>query len=45
MNNALKKTKSDIKVVTVTKTQRDNNIALMILEKYIAKALLKQRDI
>ncbi len=45
MNNALKKTKSDIKVATVTKTQKDNNIALMISEKYIAKALLKQRDI
>jgi len=45
VNSALKKAKSDIKVVTVTKTQRDNNIALMISEKYIAKALLKQRDI
>ena len=45
VNNALKKAKSDIIVATVTKTQRDNNIALMISEKYIAKALLKQRDI
>ncbi len=45
VNNALKKTKSDIIVATVTKTQRDNNIALTISEKYIAKALLKQRDI
>ncbi len=45
VNNALKKAKSDIKVATVTKTQRDNNIALMISEKYITKALLKQRDI
>jgi len=45
MNNALKKTKFDIIVVTVTKTQRDNNIALMISKKYIAKALLEQRDI
>ncbi len=42
---ALKKAKSDIIVTTVTKTQKDNNIVLMILEKYIAKALLKQRDI
>ncbi len=45
VNNALKKAKSDIIVATVTKTQRDNNIALMISEKYIAKALLEQRDI
>ncbi len=45
VNNALKKTKSDIIVATVTKTQRDNNIALIISKKYIAKALLKQRDI
>ena len=45
VNNALKKAKSDIIVATMTKTQRDNNIALMISEKYIAKALLKQRDI
>jgi len=45
VNNALKKAKSDITVATVTKTQRDNNIALMISEKYIAKALLKQKDI
>ncbi len=45
VNNALKKTKSDIKVATVTKTQRDNNIVLLISKKYIAKALLKQRDI
>ncbi len=45
MNNALKKTKSDIKVVTVIKIQRNNNIALMISKKYIVKALLKQRDI
>ncbi len=45
VNNALKKAKSDIIVATVTKTQRDNNIALMISEKYIAKALLKQKDI
>ncbi len=45
MNNALKKTKFDIIVVTVTKIQRDNNIALMISKKYIVKALLKQRDI
>ncbi len=45
VNNALKKAKSDIIVATVAKTQRDNNIALMISEKYIAEALLKQRDI
>ncbi len=45
VNNALKKAKSDIIVATVTKTQRDNNIVLMISEKYIAKALLEQRDI
>ncbi len=45
VNNALKKTKSDIIVATVIKTQRDNNIALTISEKYITKALLKQRDI
>ncbi len=45
VNNALKKTKSDIIVATVAKTQRDNNIALTISEKYIAEALLKQRNI
>ena len=45
VNNALKKAKSDIIVSTMTKTQKDNNIASMISEKYIAKALLKQRDI
>ena len=45
VNNALKKAKFDIIVATVTKTQRDNNIALMISEKYITKALLEQRDI
>ncbi len=45
VNNALKKAKSDIIVTTVIKIQRDNNIALMISEKYIAKALLEQKDI
>ena len=45
VNNALKKTKSDIIIATMIKTQKDNNIALMISEKYIAKALLKQKDI
>jgi len=45
VNNALKKAKSDITVATVAKTQRDNNIALTISEKYIAEALLEQRDI
>jgi len=45
VNNALKKAKFDIIITTITKTQKDNNIALMISEKYIAKALLKQRDI
>ncbi len=45
VNNALKKAKSDIIITTVTKTQRDNNITLTISEKYIAKALLKQKDI
>ncbi len=45
VNNALKKAKSDIIVATVTKTQRGNNIALTISEKYTAKALLKQKDI
>ncbi len=45
MKDTLKKAKSDIIVATVTKIQRDNNIALMISEKYITKVLLKQRDI
>ncbi len=45
VNNALKKAKSDIIVATVAKTQRGNNIALTVSEKYIAEALLKQRDI
>jgi len=42
VNNALKKAKSDIIVATVAKTQRDNNIALTISEKYIAEALRKE---
>ncbi len=45
VNNALKKAKSDIKVATVAKTQRGNNIALTVSEKYTAEALLEQRGI
>ncbi len=45
MNNALKKAKIDLRVVTVAKTLKENNIALMISEKYIADALLAQRAI
>jgi hypothetical protein len=45
MNNALKNAKIDLLVTTVAKTQKKNNIVLMILEKYTAKALLAQRAI
>ncbi len=45
MNNALKKAKIDLRVVTIVKTLKRNNIALMILKKYIADALLAQRAI
>ncbi len=45
MNNALKKAKIDLRVVTIVKTLKKNNIALMISEKYIADVLLAQRAI
>jgi len=45
MNNALKKAKIDLIVITIVKTQKKNNIALMILKKYIANILLAQRAI
>ncbi len=45
MNNALKKAKIDLIVATIVKTQKKNNIALMILKKYIADVLLAQRAI
>ncbi len=45
MNNALKKAKIDLIVVTIVKTQKENNIALTISEKYIADVLLAQRAI
>ncbi len=45
MNNALKKAKIDLRVVTIVKTLKKNNIALMILKKYIADVLLAQRAI
>ncbi len=40
MNNALKKAKIDLIVVTIVKTQKRNNIVLTVSEKYIADALL-----
>ncbi len=42
MNNTLKKAKIDLIVI---KTQKGNNIVLMILKKYIADVLLAQRAI
>ncbi len=45
MNNALKKMKIDLRVVMIVKTLKKNNIALMILKKYIADILLAQRAI
>ncbi len=40
MNNTLKKAKIDLRVVTIVKTLKKNNIVLMILKKYIADVLL-----
>ncbi len=45
MNNTLKKAKIDLRVITIVKTLKRNNIALMILKKYIADILLAQRAI
>ncbi len=45
MNNALKNAKINLIVITVVKTQKRNNIVLMILKKYIANVLLAQRVI
>ncbi len=45
MNNALKKAKIDLIVVTIVKMQKKNNIALTVLKKYIADVLLAQRAI
>jgi len=45
MNNTLKKAKIDLRVVTIVKTLKKNNIALTILKKYIAEVLLAQRAI
>ena len=45
MNNALKKAKIDLRVVTIVKTLKKNNIALTISKKYIADVLLAQRAI
>jgi hypothetical protein len=45
MNNALKNAKIDLLVATVVKTQKGNNIALTVSERYIAEALLAQRAI
>ena len=45
MNNTLKKAKIDLRVITIVKTLKRNNIALMISKKYIADVLLAQRAI
>ncbi len=45
MNNALKKAKINLRVIMIVKTLKRNNIALMILKKYIADILLAQRVI
>ena len=41
----MKKAKIDLKVITIVKTLKKNNIALTILKKYIADVLLVQRAI
>ena len=45
MNNAWKKAKIDLIVAMIVKTQKRNNITLIILKKYIADVLLAQRAI
>jgi len=45
VNNTLKKAKINLIVAMIVKTQKRNNIALMILKKYIADVLLAQRAI
>ncbi len=45
MNNVLKKAKIDLRVITIVKTLKRNNITLIILKKYIADILLAQRVI
>jgi len=45
MNNALKNAKIDLLVATVAKTQKRNNLVLMILRKYMTETLLAQRAI
>ncbi len=45
MNNTLKKAKIDLIVVMIVKTQKKNNIALMISKKYAEDVLLAQRAI
>ena len=45
MNNTLKKTKIDLIVIMIVKTQKKNNITLTVLKKYIADVLLAQRAI
>jgi len=45
MNNVLKETKINLIVTTVAKMQKKNNIALTILKKYTAEALLMQKAI
>ena len=44
MNNALKKAKIDLIVVTIAKMQKKNNIVLTVSKKYIADVLLAQRE-
>ncbi len=45
MNNTLKKAKIDLIVITIAKTQKENNIVLTVSRKYIAEVLLAQRAI
>jgi len=45
MNNTLKNAKVDLIIITVVKTQKRNNIVLMISKKYIIDVLLVQRAI
>jgi hypothetical protein len=45
MNNELKNAKINLLVATVAKTQKGNNIILMISKKYTTETLLAQRAI
>jgi len=41
VNNALKNAKIDLSITTIVKTQKRNNIVLIVSKKYTVEALLK----